>query len=542
MELQFLYSFCLALILSLVLIPILIKISSTLRLVDNPEGNERKLHSAPIPRSGGLAIILSAAIALLLVLPNDESLNSFLLSCLVIVGFGLLDDLVELKPISKLGGQALGVGLAMAGGMVISDVPFFVDAPSWFCYALTFVFVMGVINGVNFSDGMDGLAAGTTLMAMVVIFVVALEFNNTQVAAVALAICAALVGFLRFNTHPAVIFMGDAGSQFLGFTVAWLSITVSQEASSSITTLLPLLILGIPVMDILQVVPVRIKKKLPLPGPDKEHFHHQIAKLGFYQAEVVATIYILQFVLLSGAYQLRFAADYLVFGFYALFAAIVLGTIYMANVTSWKIRPEESVRVVERRNLFLRRFGRFHPYSGKFYGITISLLLILASLSATKMSPGLIYIALAWAFFLLLLELLSRKRWPVVLGRLTSYTATVFCVFGMTLSIQSELLSLSINYFLAGLTVLLAISVLTTRKEYFWFTPQDLLVLFFIVLLAPQLPLEFGQDINIGELIFRTFVLLYACEYVLARGDQARTRLTYASLLSLFLLGIHILA
>jgi len=129
-----------------------------------------------------------------------------------------------------------------------------------------------------------------------------------------------------------------------------------------------------------------------------------------------------------------------------------------------------------------------------------------------------------------------------VLGRLTSYTATVFCVFGMTLSIQSELLSLSINYFLAGLTVLLAISVLTTRKEYFWFTPQDLLVLFFIVLLAPQLPLEFGQDINIGELIFRTFVLLYACEYVLARGDQARTRLTYASLLSLFLLGIHILA
>jgi len=539
-ELQFLYSFCLALVLSLVLIPVLIKVSSHLRLVDNPEGNERKLHDAPIPRSGGLAIILSAAIALLLVLPTDESLFSFLISCLVIVGFGLLDDLVELRPISKLGGQALGVGLAMAGGLVISDVPFLNDAPAWFCYLLTFVFVMGVINGVNFSDGMDGLAAGTTLMAMVVIFVIALESNNTQVAAIALAVCAALVGFLRFNTHPAVIFMGDAGSQFLGFTVAWLAITVSQDASSGITTLMPLLILGIPVMDIVQVVPVRIKKKLPLPGPDKEHFHHQIAKLGFYQTEVVATIYVLQFILIGGAYQLRFAHDYVVFGFYALFAGLILGTIYIANVSGWKVRVAQSVQAGERRNLFLRRFGHFHPYSGKFYGIAISLLLVAASLASARMSPGLIYIAMAWGVVLLLAQLLSQNYWPMFLGRLASYTATVFCVFGMTMSVENQVFNMAVNYLLSGLAVFLAISVLTTRRDYFWFTPQDLLVLFFIVLLAPQLPLEFGHNIQIGELIFRTFVLLYACEYVLARGDQARKRLTYSAIFSLFLLGTHI--
>lgn len=540
MEVQFLYSFCLALVLSLVLIPVLIKISSRLRLIDNPEGNARKLHDAPIPRSGGLAIILSAAIALLLVLPNDESLYSFLMGCLVIVGFGLLDDLVELKPISKLAGQAIGVSVAMAGGLLISDVPFFDNAPAWFCYTLTFVFVMGVINGVNFSDGMDGLAAGTTLMAMVVIFVVALESNNTQVAAIALAICAALVGFLRFNTHPAVIFMGDAGSQFLGFTIAWLAITVSQDATSPMTSLMPLLILGIPVMDVIQVVPVRIKKKLPLPGPDKEHFHHQIAKLGFYQTEVVATIYILQFVLLGGAYKLRFSPDYIVFGFYAVFAGLILGTLYVANVNGWRIRPPETQDVGERRNLVLRRFGRFHPYSGKFYGIAISLSLVAAALASTEMSPGLIYIAMAWGVLLLVAQLISRNYWPVFLGRLASYTATVFCVFGLTMSVDNPLSNTIVNYLLAGLAVMLAVSVLTTRREYFWFTPQDLLVLFFIVLLAPQLPLEFGHNIQIGELIFRTFVLLYACEYVLARGEQARKRLTYSAIFSLLVLGTHI--
>lgn len=541
MEILFLISFCLALIVSLILIPVLIKISSHLKLVDNPEGSSRKLHSAPIPRSGGLAIILSAAIALLLALPNEESLYSFIFSCLIIVGFGLLDDLVELKPLSKLGGQALGVGVAMAGGMVITDLPFLSDAPLWFCYLLTFFFVMGVINGVNFSDGMDGLAAGTTLMAMVVIFVIALESNNTQVAAIALAICAALVGFLRFNTHPAVIFMGDAGSQFLGFTVAWLAITLSQDPGSQISVLMPLLILGIPVMDILQVVPVRIKKKLPLPGPDKEHFHHQIAKLGFYQAEVVATIYVLQFVLLGGAYQLRFSADHIVLGFYALFAISVLGVIYLANVTGWKLRPDSTNQEWERRNLFLRRFGRFHPYSGKFYGISISLFLLLASFASVGMTTGLRYIALVWAVILLITHLASMNRWPLLLGRLSSYTATVFSVFGLTLSVQSEPMSLAINYFIGVLVVLLAISVLTTRKEYFWFTPQDLLVMFFIVLLAPQLPLEFGANVQVGELIFRTFVLLYACEYVLARGDQARSRLTYASILSLAVLGAYAL-
>ncbi|MEM1152965.1 MAG: MraY family glycosyltransferase [Pseudomonadota bacterium] len=540
METVLIVSFLLSLVLSLLLIPLLIKHSARLNLVDDPVGSARKLHEAPMPRSGGLGIIMAAAVALLIMLPLDESLFSFLLACLVIIGFGLLDDIVELKPVQKLAGQALGIVIAMAGGMVIGEVPLLPDSPDWFCYALTFVFVLGVINGVNFSDGMDGLAAGTTLMALLLIFVLATEANNNQVATIALAVSAALIGFLRFNTHPASIFMGDAGSQFLGFVVAWLAIAVSQAESAPITTLMPLLILGIPVMDILQVVPVRIKKKLPLPGPDREHFHHQIAKLGFYQYEVVAIIYVLQAVLLGSAYVLRYGYDPVIFLLYLAFVATILGLIYYGHSSGWRIRDPLVHASKDRRNRIFRKLGELHTISGKFYGAAIAVALALAALASNELPSSLVYLALLLATLLLIAKIFTRERFPMAMGRLATYSATIFLVYGMTVSIRSPAYDLLVNGALVLLALLLVVSIRTTRKDYFWLTTQDLLVLFFIVLLAPRVPMELGQDLSTGALIFRTCVLLYACEYVLARGEQARKRLTVASIVALFLMCWHL--
>ena len=540
MDAQYLYSFLLALILSLLLIPVLIKHSAWLHLVDNPAGNARKIHSSAMPRSGGLGIILAASAALLYILPLNASLFSFILACLVIISFGLLDDVVELKPIQKLGGQALGVGIAMAGGMVITDIPLLGGCPGWLCHGLTFVFVLGVINGVNFSDGMDGLAAGTTLMALLLIFILAVGSDNTQVAAIALAISAALMGFLRFNTHPASIFMGDAGSQFLGFVVAWLAITVSQAETSPVTTLMPLLILGIPVMDILQVVPVRINKKLPLPGPDKEHFHHQIAKLGFYQYEVVAIIYVLQALLLGTAYLLRYTSDVVVFEFYAVYVIAILGVLYWANVSGWRVRDWQEDDHHDRRNRLLRRVSVVHPYSGKFFGMVVSVILAAAAILSDAMPTSLVYAGLLWAAVLLCIKLFSRNQWPLALGRLATYTVIILLMYGVTASVHSTLYNGLLDGGLLVFSLLLLVAMRTTRREYFWLTTQDLLVLFFIVILVPQLPFELGGDLPTGTLIFRTCVLLYACEYVLARGDQARERMTSTAIIALFLIGVHL--
>ena len=540
MQLLYLYGFFLALLSSLVLIPILLAYAGPLGLVDNPIGNARKLHKAPIPRSGGLGIIIPTGIAVLVVLPWDDSVLSFLFSSLVIVGFGLLDDFIELKPIQKLFGQTLGVTLAMFGGMIISDVPFIDNAPTWISYALTFVFVMAVINGVNFSDGMDGLAAGTTLMALVVIFLLAIEGGNLQAAIIAASICAALVGFLRFNTHPATIFMGDAGSQFLGFSVAWLAITVSQAETSTLTPLMPLLILGIPIMDVLQVICVRIKKKLPLPGPDKEHFHHQIGKLGLPQEGVVAAIYLLQLILLSGAFLMQHDSDSTVLGFYICFLVAVLGLLYAVHAQGWKIRGANTFSGVNRRNGIFRRVSFLHPYSGKFYGAVTAALLCLFAVMSTDMPKGFIYIALVLATSILCLKIAARGRLALLIARVSTYTATTFCVYGMALSSGPHKSFEIFDLFLAILTMAFFISIRTTRKKYFWLTTQDLLVLFFVILLAPSIPLDLGPDVNSGALIFQTILLLYMCEYVLARGRVAQRRLTTSALFSLFLLAIHL--
>ena len=540
MQLQYLYGFFLALLSSLILLPFLMKYASQLGLVDNPTGSSRKLHKAPMPRSGGLGIIIPTGIAILVVLPWDDSILSFLFSSLIIVGFGLLDDVIELKPTQKLVGQALGVTLAMVGGMTISNVPFIDNSPAWLSYALTFVFVMAVINGVNFSDGMDGLAAGTTLMALVLIFLLAVEGNDIQVAIIAASICAALVGFLRFNTHPATIFMGDAGSQFLGFSVAWLAITVSQTETSTLTRVMPLLILGIPIMDVLQVICVRIKKKLPLPGPDREHFHHQIGKLGLPQAGVVATIYILQLILLLGAFLMQHNSDAEALVFYICYLVVVLGLLYAIHLQGWRIREANGFGGVNRRNWFFRRASFLHPYSGKFYGSSLAGLLVVFAVMSTEIPKGFIYIALIIATSVLCVRLVARGRWTLAIGRVSTYGATTFCVYGMTLSSPPHASFGVFDLMLALLTVALAVSIRTTRKQYFWLTPQDLLVLFFVILLGPSLSLDLGSGVNSGALMFHTILLLYIGEYVLARGPVAQRRITTAALFALFLLAINL--
>ena len=540
MQLQYLYGFFLALLSSLILLPFLMKYASQLGLVDNPTGSSRKLHKAPMPRSGGLGIIIPTGIAILVVLPWNDSILSFLFSSLIIVGFGLLDDVIELKPTQKLVGQALGVTLAMVGGMTISNVPFIDNSPAWLSYALTFVFVMAVINGVNFSDGMDGLAAGTTLMALVLIFLLAVEGNDIQVAIIAASICAALVGFLRFNTHPATIFMGDAGSQFLGFSVAWLAITVSQTETSTLTRVMPLLILGIPIMDVLQVICVRIKKKLPLPGPDREHFHHQIGKLGLPQAGVVATIYILQLILLLGAFLMQHNSDTEALVFYICYLVVVLGLLYAIHLQGWRIREANGFGGVNRRNWFFRRASFLHPYSGKFYGSSLAGLLVVFAVMSTEIPKGFIYIALIIATSVLCVRLVARGRWALLIGRVSTYSATTFCVYGMTLSSHPQASFGVFDLMLALLTVALVVSIRTTRKQYFWLTPQDLLVLFFVILLGPSLSLDLGPGVNSSALMFHTILLLYIGEYVLARGPVAQRRITTAALFALFLLAINL--
>ncbi|MEM6483720.1 MAG: MraY family glycosyltransferase [Pseudomonadota bacterium] len=541
LDIRYLASFMLALGAALVMIPLLIRYSARIGLVDDATGDARKIHTGQMPRSGGLGIVVASALAVLLVLPATTGLLSFLAAALVVIAFGLLDDVVAMKPLQKVAGQSLGVLIAMGGGMVISDVPLLGHAPEWFSYPMTFIFVLAVINGVNFSDGMDGLAAGTTLMSLMLLFVLAVEAGHVEVAAVSLSVSAAVLGFLRFNTHPATIFMGDAGSQFLGFVVAWLAIALSQSDVTPMTTFMPLLILGIPVIDILQVVPVRVYKKLPLPGPDKEHFHHQIAKLGLFPYETVSVVYALQAILLAAAYLMRFLDDIHVLVFFVAFTAIVLGGGLVAHVYGWRVRSVAEVTSRRRRNRLFRAISVLHPYTGKFFGVAVHLILTASALFSSSLAATVAIIGFVVGLLSLVVYQMDVDRLRAFVPRITSYLACAILVYGLTSSPVIAGFNFALDLGFLALAFFLAVAIRITRRSYFWITPQDLLVLLFIGMLAPQLPINPGQGVEIGDLVFRTVVLLYASEYLLARGHQAQDYLLYASSSALLVLGVQFL-
>jgi UDP-GlcNAc:undecaprenyl-phosphate GlcNAc-1-phosphate transferase len=540
LNIRFLCSFGVALCLSLIFIPQLIRHSYRLGLVDDPTGNERKHHDVVMPRSGSLGIILAAGIASLLVLPLDCSLLTFVLAAAVITVFGLIDDRLGLGAGYKFLGQSLGVAIAMAGGMVIQDVPLYENAPAWFCYLLTFIFVVGIVNAVNFSDGMDGLAAGMTIMALLLIFILAVQSKNTPVAAIALCVSGSLLGFLRYNSHPASIYMGDAGSQFLGFVVAWLGIYVSQSDLSPMTNLMPLLLLGIPAMDMVQVVPLRLWHGTKPWTPDRKNFHHQISNLGFLQHEVVAIIYTMQALLLAGAYSLRFSSDYIVLGSYMAFAGLNLGVIYLGNISLWRIREARLPGQQYCRSRFFRPLGSLHSYTNHFFGLMITGFFIFSAVLSDTLIPSLVVTSLLWAVVLLCITIFSRNHWPLVLGRLASYSVAGVMVYGLTNSYENATGNLLINVTLAALLLLLTVAIRITRKKNFRVTTQDFLMLIFLVILTAQFALETNLALPVGIFLFRMLALLYMCEFVLARGDTACLRLTIASIFSLAYLGMHL--
>lgn len=529
---EYIYSFTVALFLTVALIPLLIKFSAKLKLIDDPTA-ERKMHDKVMPRSGGIAIIAGVFVPLLFTVALDNYISSLFIGCAIIVLFGLLDDKYELSYKWKLFGQSLAAVVVMSGGIVIFKVPFCgLDAISpWVAYPLTFVFLLGVINGVNFSDGLDGLAAGTSLLALATIVVLAAITENHAVMLIALTVIGGILGFLRFNTHPAQIFMGDAGSQFLGFITVCLAILVTQSETSALNPFLPVLLLGLPIMDILQVVPVRIKKGLPLPGPDKEHFHHQLVKLAFHHHEVVAVIYVLQLVMMMGAFFLRFEPDLVLLGFYAFYLLAVLGTLFVARVSGWQVRQGVvDYHQKDRRNKLLRKFGWLHHYGGRIVLFMLMVFFIGTPLIIGQVAYQLAGFALVLGVIFVVVAIFSRMS-SINLARISCYSASVILSYLVATELDGSDQQIYIDSFLAVLAAMLMLAIRTTRREQFRLDTQDLLILF-MVLIVPQLPFNTLDKFAIGSTALRLAVLMYSCEFLLAREGQQKYR--YLSLGSTF--------
>lgn len=533
----YLYSLTIAFFLTLAVIPLLSRYAGRLGLVDEPT-TARKLHTQVMPRIGGLGIIIGATVPLLYVISQSSQASGLIPGCAVIVLFGLLDDRFELSPAWKLFGQSLAAVLVMAGGIVMHQLPFLgLDAaPAWLSYPVTFLFLVAVVNGVNFSDGLDGLAGGTSIMALLIILVLALKLDDVSSGLIAIAFIGGIVGFLRYNTYPARIFMGDTGSQFIGFLIACLAIIVTQGESRPYSPLLPVLLLGIPILDMLQVIPVRIYKGLPLTGPDNEHFHHQLVKLGFRHYEVVTIIYLLQALLMGAAYLLRFHSDLTIAVFYGTFVVTICGLILWANHVEWEFRKvHRSKPKLERRNRILRRIGWLYKRLAKVVSASTVLFMLLSVLVIGEFSGQVAQWALLLAGGFALATLLAPRYYPQI-TRISCACVSVLLAYLLS---QSQLLPLE-EYLVTGILVFLAaflvLAIRMTRKQDFVFDTQDLLILLGVVLL-PLLPFETLNLYSVSRIALTTFVLLYAVEFLINTGRGSVMLVNAASILTLVTIG-----
>jgi UDP-GlcNAc:undecaprenyl-phosphate GlcNAc-1-phosphate transferase len=300
---QYLYTFVTAIIIAIIICPFLIKYSHKIGAVDAP--NYRKMHTRSLPTIGGVAIYFAFLVAFLYIAQITNISYTILVGATIIFITGFVDDLISLKPWQKLLGQIIATVIVLGEGIQIHylTLPFVgesIHVNYWVSFAISFVWIIGITNGINLIDGLDGLAAGVSGIAATSIFAMALIMGNIPVALLSLALVGSTAGFLCFNTYPAKIFMGDTGALFLGFMLAVLSV-MGYKQVTLITVVIPIIILAVPIIDTLVAIVRRKVNRQKITVADKSHIHHKLIDAGFSHRGAVFFIYGISFVFGSAA-------------------------------------------------------------------------------------------------------------------------------------------------------------------------------------------------------------------------------------------------
>lgn len=300
--------FVAALLASLCATPLVIRIALQNALVDLP--GERRVHTLPVPRLGGVAVFLATLVGMGLALAGgwvQEGINASLILGIVLGGgilfvTGLLDDVRTLSPRGKLAGQLLAATVVYALGFrieMLSIWPSLDFSVGWLSLPLTLLWVVGVTNAFNLIDGLDGLATGIAIVALGTTLTTALMMGRADVAATSAALLGALIGFLVFNFNPARIFLGDSGSLFVGFMLATLSVHGSTKSSTAVLAIVPLLALSLPIVDTFLAMARRWLRGVEFSKADGRHIHHQLLALGLTHRTTVVVLYVVSAALAS---------------------------------------------------------------------------------------------------------------------------------------------------------------------------------------------------------------------------------------------------
>jgi UDP-GlcNAc:undecaprenyl-phosphate GlcNAc-1-phosphate transferase len=307
-ELDALLAFLVAFAVAALLTPLVARLAVRVGAVDEPR--ERGLAARSTPLLGGLAILAGVLVAALIWLPVDQQTTGILLGAVLIAAIGAIDDTFELSPAVKLLGQIGAALIPVVAGVRVEHVtlPFLgaLDFGAALGGTLTVIGLVGLMNVVNFSDGVDGLAAGVCAISAVAFSIIAFDLGRTSAGVLAAIVAGAALGFLVHNFHPASVFMGDCGALLLGYLLGCAAVQGSLKTNALIALVGPLAILAVPFLDTGFVIARRLKYRRAPWSADAHHFHHRMARIGFSQRRTVLYLYAWTFMLAGLAVAMRF--------------------------------------------------------------------------------------------------------------------------------------------------------------------------------------------------------------------------------------------
>jgi UDP-GlcNAc:undecaprenyl-phosphate GlcNAc-1-phosphate transferase len=284
------------------------RIAWRIRAIDQPK--ERGLHDVPTPKLGGLAILVAVLGAGAIWLPWDHETRAILGGAAAITALGVVDDVFELPAFPKLLGQVAAALIPVVLGDIRIDV---VTLPvvrgfelGWISYPVTVVGIVAIINMINFIDGVDGLASGVCAISATAFAIIAISLDRFAAGVLAALTAGGSLGFLRHGFPPASSFMGDTGSNLLGYLLAIITVQGALKTNAAVTLALPLVVLAVPILDTSFVVAKRLKHRQPMWRADRWHFHHRMANIGFSQRRTLVYLYGWTIVLALVALALRF--------------------------------------------------------------------------------------------------------------------------------------------------------------------------------------------------------------------------------------------
>jgi UDP-GlcNAc:undecaprenyl-phosphate/decaprenyl-phosphate GlcNAc-1-phosphate transferase len=401
--------------------------------------------------------------------------------------------------------------------------------------------IVGMINAINHSDGLDGLAGGMSVLSLGCMAYLALLPNGHYVVAIAIATLGGVLGFLRYNTHPAGVFMGDGGSQFLGFTLGYLAVLLTQDVNTALSPALPALLLGLPIIDILAVLAQRAYQKMNWFRATKNHIHHRLLELGFDHYEAVVAIYSIQMLFTVSAIFFRYEADSLIISLYLGVCSLVFVLLVAAKKAGWRAhraRTSTSLATLVQK-LMSNAAVRTAPM--RVLTAAVPAVIIFLGISITEV-PRDLGLGAAVLSLVALLSLLFAGSNDSILFRTSAYISAAFVVYleAQQPGISSPGMGVAENTYFALLAITIGLAVRFAVGADFKTNPLDYLLIFIVVSVG-IFSHDQAQHTDLGAMVAKLVILFYGCELIISHTKSRWNTLNLSTLGTMTVLSLRAL-